>query len=417
MNAKNFDDLAAPLYATAEGQRRMEELRREYEAEIFAYRIGELRRELGLDQAELAERLGMSQAGVSRLEKSTDPKLSTLIKLTSALGATLNVEVACQGHTVALAPHISLQERLKNIQLMPVPQNEESAKLKIVVPILQNLGWDPYGQEVLYEHSVGKTGGGRVDLALRASGRTVALIEVKAPKPNLDIYANQLLGYASDVEVDICVLTNGLEWLFYLPDEDMAPEKCKFAVLNIRDSQIEETLANLFAFLSREQLLSGQAKRCAVQVVENNRDLTVSGVEIDLQENDERLQRAQVAKNRPVGRSKTIVLFGERYTVKTNRDILMKIAEIIYVKNSEAFGKLLDLRDGHRPLVACDEDAWTLYRPNSKKSSIRKLEIQGEQTGYSVFVGNSSDVDIRRRARLFLEKLGHKSSDLTILKD
>ena len=102
MTAKNFDDLAAPLYSTEEGQTLIEECRQEHRAEVFAYRIGELRRELGIDQAELAERLGMSQAGVSKIERSTDPKLSTLMKLTAALGASLHIEITAQDHTIAL---------------------------------------------------------------------------------------------------------------------------------------------------------------------------------------------------------------------------------------------------------------------------------------------------------------------------
>ena len=102
MTAKNFDDLAAPLYSTEEGQALIEECRQEHRAEVFAYRIGELRRELGIDQAELAERLGMSQAGVSKLERSTDPKLSTLMKLAAALGASLHIEITAQDHTIAL---------------------------------------------------------------------------------------------------------------------------------------------------------------------------------------------------------------------------------------------------------------------------------------------------------------------------
>lgn len=102
MAAKNFDDLAAPLYSTEESRTLIEECRQEHRAEVFAYRIGELRRELGIDQAELAKRLGMSQAGVSKLERSTDPKLSTLMKLAAALGASLHVEIAVQDHTIAL---------------------------------------------------------------------------------------------------------------------------------------------------------------------------------------------------------------------------------------------------------------------------------------------------------------------------
>jgi len=54
--------------------------------------LGQLRREAGLTQAELAERMGIDQAGVSRLERRRDLKLSTVRDYLAALGAG-NVEL------------------------------------------------------------------------------------------------------------------------------------------------------------------------------------------------------------------------------------------------------------------------------------------------------------------------------------
>jgi len=76
----------------------------EMEGELIAHHLGELRRALGVDQIELAERLGMTQGGLSRLERSADPKLSTLRKLTAALGGTLRIEVAVGDRVFQLAP-------------------------------------------------------------------------------------------------------------------------------------------------------------------------------------------------------------------------------------------------------------------------------------------------------------------------
>ena len=91
--SKNFKDLAAPLYADPESAKKISEYKQAMEAEIVAHQLGELRRELGVDQVELAERLGMTQGGLSKLERSADPKLSTLRKLTEALGGKLRIEV------------------------------------------------------------------------------------------------------------------------------------------------------------------------------------------------------------------------------------------------------------------------------------------------------------------------------------
>lgn len=102
--AKKFKDLAAPLYEDEEGRQQMAAIRSEMEAELVAYQLGELRRELGIDQTELADRLGITQGALSRLERSADPKLSTLRKLTTALGGTLRIEVTFDDRTVHLTP-------------------------------------------------------------------------------------------------------------------------------------------------------------------------------------------------------------------------------------------------------------------------------------------------------------------------
>jgi len=85
---------------------------------------------------------------------------------------------------------------------------------------LRDLSWDPFGQEVLWEHPVGgKKSKGRADIALRADGRIWALIEAKAPPANLSDHVEQVLGYAFYEGVDICALSDGLQWWLYLPRE------------------------------------------------------------------------------------------------------------------------------------------------------------------------------------------------------
>ena len=99
----NFKNLAAPLYEDAGSAKKIDEYKQAIEAELVAHQLGELRRELGVDQVELAERLGMTQGGISKLERSADPKLSTLRKLTEALGGTLRIEVDVEGRTYQLS--------------------------------------------------------------------------------------------------------------------------------------------------------------------------------------------------------------------------------------------------------------------------------------------------------------------------
>ena len=101
--AKNFNQLAEPIRNDPVRAARVAEYGEETLREIVAYQLAELRRSLGIDQSELAERLGMSQAGISKLEHSADPKLSTLRKLIEALGGTLIIQAEINGRTIDLS--------------------------------------------------------------------------------------------------------------------------------------------------------------------------------------------------------------------------------------------------------------------------------------------------------------------------
>lgn len=52
--------------------------------------LSELRRHAGLTQAELAERLGVTQGWVSQIESETDIRISTVSAYVAALGGTLH---------------------------------------------------------------------------------------------------------------------------------------------------------------------------------------------------------------------------------------------------------------------------------------------------------------------------------------
>jgi len=64
--------------------------------------LSTLRRELGLTQVELAERRGMSQSDLSKLERRRDVRLSTLRAHVKALGGRLRVLFASDGREVEI---------------------------------------------------------------------------------------------------------------------------------------------------------------------------------------------------------------------------------------------------------------------------------------------------------------------------
>ena len=357
---------------------------------------------------------------------------------------------------------MSLQERLETIRSAPAPQNEESAKFQILAPILQSLGWDPYGPEVLYELSVGGKGsGGRADIALKASGRVVALIEAKAPGADLGSHVGQVLGYAFHEGVNICVLTTGLEWWLYLPRESGPPSERRFAILKIREDPVEQLLEDFNAFLSKETLLNGQAERRAKAVRKAGLEAAQLNKEIPsiwnqmLKEPDEELvellskrvydnvnlrpTKSQVVaalqgspippatvsngpkstatspaplarprpqqepptkrrKPRPTPRPVAMELWGERYEVKSHADAMRKFLDLLCERHRGDLDRVLELKGRKYPYAARD--------PREVKYGEDGHYYEPLSSGLFFDMWLSAD-GVKRRAGQFLKHFGH----------
>lgn len=345
---------------------------------------------------------------------------------------------------------MSLHETLEKIRSVPVPNNEETAKFQIIAPVLNSLGWDPFGQEVLYEYAVGGKGGGRVDIALDGPDHIVGLIEAKAPGQDLSKHVDQVIGYAFHQGVDICVLTTGLEWWLYLPMEKGPPEKRLFLVLHISEDRVDQLADDLSAFLGRDNLLGGQARRKARQVLKARHLADRMNTELPkiwsamLAEPDDdlvelvrqrayekfnlrpaRQQVAAVLEGSPVptvvvpepgkpggkprpptqqGKLVGIRLWGEHYEVKYWIDILRLVADALHERHGDDFDRILDHRTSSgNPVASRNPD--DLRRPTPVGSTGINLEK------------NLNRKQIRQRARFFLNLFGHSPSDLEILYD
>ena len=362
---------------------------------------------------------------------------------------------------------MSLQERLETIRSSPVPPDEESAKFKILAPVLQSLGWDPYGPEVLYEHAVGgKGGGGRVDIALRSSGRIVALIEAKTPAADLNSHVGQVLGYAFHEGVDICVLTTGLEWWLYLPRESGRPSERRFAVLKVADDPVEQLLEDFNAFLSKETLVNGQAERRAkavrkagLEAAQLNKEIPTiwkgmlaepddelvellskrvyekvslrptkaqvvaalqgspippAGIPADPpeapptppQQEPQQEQSGKRRKPRPSVKPTAIELWGERHPVSTHKDGFKKVIDLLYERHRDDFHRVLELKGRKFPYAARD--------PREVKYGEAGYYYEPIGSEY-FFDTHGSASDLERKARRLLDHFGHDPSEFKVL--
>ena len=155
--------------------------------------------------------------------------------------------------------------------------NEQSTIMQIIQPVLSDLGWDVHNSnEVRYEYQVSPLkGSGKVDIALMGKGgQCVGLVEAKSPSVNLDDYVMQLFRYdASNESGTVCVLTDGLEWRFYLPREkEGKPEERQFARLRLQEDPVEQIAEDLEKFLLRSAVVNGEAESDAAMTLKQLRE-------------------------------------------------------------------------------------------------------------------------------------------------
>jgi predicted XRE-type DNA-binding protein len=92
--ARNWKDVRAEALATGKlNEERIAELGRQMRAEVRAHRLAEIRETAGLDQSVVAERLGVSQSRVSRIERGDidHAELATIRAYVGALGGELEI--------------------------------------------------------------------------------------------------------------------------------------------------------------------------------------------------------------------------------------------------------------------------------------------------------------------------------------
>ena len=344
-----------------------------------------------------------------------------------------------------LSAVMSLEECLAIIRSGPVPPHEEAAKFQLIAPILRNLGWNPDdGAEFLLEYAVGGTGE-KVDIALQSAGRLFALVEAKRPYTDLSQHVEQVLRYAFQEGVDICVLTTGLEWWLFLPREKVEWAKRRFAVLDLMNDSVDRLAEDLNAFLHKETLVSGQAETKAKLVLKASLDAARLEKELPkiwrtmLDEPDGELvdligsrvyeklnlrpEKSQViaalrgnpvptvsaaatpatgASRAPSRRPVAFTLWGVRHPISMRKAIYAQVVDLLYERHAPEFSSLLEPIGRRKvPFAALDTDSF--WDPHQVKSSQYFIETNGHTQTFD------------RWTVLLLEHFGYDESDLDVL--
>lgn len=139
--------------------------------------------------------------------------------------------------------------------------NEQAISQGIVLPVLQELGWDTWDTAVVWPEY--KTVEGRVDFALcHPPSKPADFIEVKQPG-KAEESVRQALEYAFHAGVPFVVLTDGKTWSFYLPAEQGSYEDRRVYKLDLFERPPAEAAETLRRYLEHSRVESGEALETA----------------------------------------------------------------------------------------------------------------------------------------------------------
>lgn len=346
---------------------------------------------------------------------------------------------------------IKLDENLKF-------HDEASTKQGIILPILSYLGWNPFDvNEVYPEYSVSSK---KVDYSLRNNNLNKVFIEVKKVNEDLEKHQSQLLNYAFQEGVKLAVLTNGITWWFYLPLNEGNWEQRKFYAIEILNQDEKEIVENFINFLSKENVISGKAIKNAENIYKSKKRIqliqetlpkawsklltepdeilveliaettekicgykpdnkivedflknyvqNITGIKAKQKYENKNSEYMSIfnhksLKNKEDYTGKSIVAFyfeNKRYEVKSWRDMLVKICNIMFERHKENFDKVLNLKGKKR-------EYFTKY----PQLLIAPYRIKGTDIYIETHFNANSIVKLTKK---IITIFGYKSEDIKI---
>lgn len=297
---------------------------------------------------------------------------------------------------------LSFVETLKKKRVSDFP-DEAATKQAIILRFLSLLCWDTFNiDEVKPEYIVAER---KVDYSLKISGKDRVFIEAKKAGEELDGHEQQLLDYSFKKGIKIAVLTNGFEWWFYLPLSEGSWEQRKFYTIDIFQQESSDVVSRFTDFLSKDNVNNEKALANAEAVYKSQQKKNILKDSLPkawqrlISEPDDRLielitnkteeicgykanaemveqflirsggqayistsQPAKPVKKRDslvsitsisggyTNRSISAFVFnGTQYKVRSWKDLLMAMCDILIKTHSTEFEKVLNIRGRKRP--------------------------------------------------------------------
>lgn len=149
-----------------------------------------------------------------------------------------------------------LVEKIKKYQDRRSRIGEQNTKSSLITPMLEALGWDVRDPDEVSHEFKSKSQDSPVDYALCLYQQPMLLIEAKGLGESLDDrkWVAQVLGYATVVGVEWCILTDGNEYRVYNSAAAMNADDKLFCKIKLIDTPLAES-ATILSLISKSSLV------------------------------------------------------------------------------------------------------------------------------------------------------------------
>ncbi len=149
-----------------------------------------------------------------------------------------------------------LRKRIQKIRNRKETIGEQNTKAALIDPLLSALGWDVEDIDEVSREYRRKPQDNPVDYSLFMLRSPRLFVEAKGLEKDLSDrrWISQILGYATVVGVEWCVLTNGDEYRLYNAHAPVDVEQKLFRTVRITDADQDEYTLDTLELLSKEKM-------------------------------------------------------------------------------------------------------------------------------------------------------------------
>jgi len=155
---------------------------------------------------------------------------------------------------------LQVRERIARVVDRKGTIGEQNTKAVLIEPVIEALGWDLRDFEQVVREYRSNPQDNPVDYALLLRRSPLLFIEAKDLGSNLSDrkWLSQIMGYATVVGVEWCLLTDGDRYQIYNAHAPVDVEEKLFRTVSVSDTENEETTIDTLLLLSKDKLAADE---------------------------------------------------------------------------------------------------------------------------------------------------------------